>query len=116
MEPPPAREESVLGAVREAMRILVPRLSAQVAADGDPAEAERLARELVEGLAADDHLSPGIDRETLAKDVAAEVVGWGPLGALLEDNGVREIIVARFDRIFVDREGQLLPEIGRAHV
>ena len=58
-------------------------------------------------LTADRTLSPDIDRQRLAKDVLDEVVGLGPLEDLLADPTVSEIMVNRFDEIYVERKGQL---------
>jgi pilus assembly protein CpaF len=49
----------------------------------------------------------GVDTDTLLKDVVAETVGIGPLEELLHDDSVREVSIPRFDRIFVDRGGQM---------
>ncbi|GAB3427952.1 ATPase, T2SS/T4P/T4SS family [Massilia solisilvae] len=52
-------------------------------------------------------IPPELDRELLAKQVLDEAVGLGPLEELLEDNGVTEIMVNQFDKIFVERKGRL---------
>ncbi len=46
-------------------------------------------------------------RPALRKVVLDEVVGLGPLEALIDDDGVTEIMVNRFSEIFVERDGQL---------
>ncbi|HEY6509206.1 MAG TPA: ATPase, T2SS/T4P/T4SS family [Vicinamibacterales bacterium] len=50
---------------------------------------------------------PGVDRQRLAKDVLDEVVGLGPLEDLLADATVTEIMVNRYDEIYVERSGKL---------
>ncbi|MSP60499.1 MAG: FHA domain-containing protein [Myxococcales bacterium] len=102
--------------VSEVMRQLGARLAARLNLDtlereqfSDPAlwaRAEQAAHELVEGLDADGALPP-VDRDALAKDVVGETLGLGPIEELLADDTVREILVPRHDRIFVDRDGQV---------
>jgi pilus assembly protein CpaF len=48
-----------------------------------------------------------IDRENLVRDVLNEAVGLGPLEELLADDSVTEIMVNRFDEIYVERAGRL---------
>jgi len=55
----------------------------------------------------DKELPPEIDRERIIKQVLDEVVGLGPLEDLLADELVTEIMVNRFDEIFIERSGKL---------
>ncbi|MBU2761722.1 ATPase, T2SS/T4P/T4SS family [Acidithiobacillus sulfurivorans] len=48
------------------------------------------------------------DRELLVEAALNEVVGLGPLESLLADDGVTEIMVNRYDEIFVERAGKLV--------
>lgn len=52
-------------------------------------------------------LPDALDREALCKQVLNEAVGLGPLEELLADEGVTEIMVNRFDEIYVERSGRL---------
>lgn len=47
------------------------------------------------------------ERAQLVQQVLDDVLGSGPLEGLLRDPEVSEIMVARFDRIFVERRGRL---------
>ncbi len=49
------------------------------------------------------------EREALITDVFHELFGLGPLEALLADRSVSDILVNRFDQIYVEREGKLEP-------
>jgi pilus assembly protein CpaF len=69
--------------------------------------AESTAGQLVDQLSADGSLPAGVEADALSKDVVQETLGAGPLEELLSDESVREIAVARHDRIFVEREGTL---------
>jgi pilus assembly protein CpaF len=71
------------------------------------ARAESTAGQLVDQLSADGSLPAGVEADAFAKDVVQETLGTGPLEELLSDDSVREIAVARHDRIFVEREGSL---------
>lgn len=51
-------------------------------------------------------LSPE-ERRRLIREIADEVMGLGPLQRLLEDPSVTEIMVNRFDQIYVERQGHL---------
>ena len=50
---------------------------------------------------------PGLDRESLIKQVLDEALGLGPLEDLLADPAVSEIMVNRADQIYVERGGKL---------
>ncbi len=51
---------------------------------------------------------PGsVDKNRLAKEVLDEAVGLGPLEDLLADPTVTEIMVNRFDQIYIERSGKL---------
>jgi pilus assembly protein CpaF len=52
-------------------------------------------------------LPADVDKELLAKDVLNEAVGLGPLEKLLADETVTEIMVNKFDEIFIEQSGKL---------
>jgi pilus assembly protein CpaF len=47
------------------------------------------------------------EREALIIDVLNELFGLGPLEALLADHSISDILVNRFDQIYIEREGRL---------
>jgi pilus assembly protein CpaF len=47
------------------------------------------------------------ERERLAREILDEIFGLGPLEPLLKDPGVSDILVNRFDRVYVERAGKL---------
>ena len=73
------------------------------------AEAERLLTQIV---ADDGDLPPGADRVALCREVLDEAVGLGPLEPLLAAPGVTEIMVNRYDEIYIEREGRLWRHAG----
>src|SRR6516164_372886 len=47
------------------------------------------------------------ERERLSREILDEIFGLGPLEPLLKDPGVSDILVNRFDRVYVERAGKL---------
>jgi pilus assembly protein CpaF len=47
------------------------------------------------------------ERERLAREILDEIFGLGPLEPLLKDNTISDILVNRFDRVYVERAGKL---------
>ena len=64
-----------------------------------------LIKEIIVGLGA--KLPADVDRDRLAKEVLDEAVGLGPLEDLLAEDSVSEIMVNKFDDIYVERGGKL---------
>jgi pilus assembly protein CpaF len=56
---------------------------------------------------ADAEIPRGLDRELLIVQVINEAIALGPLEELLADDGVSEIMVNRYDEIYVERSGRL---------
>lgn len=51
-------------------------------------------------------LTPG-ERIRLIDDIAADVLGYGPLETLLDDPTITEVMVNRHDQIYIERNGRL---------
>src|SRR6202453_4629010 len=49
------------------------------------------------------------ERERLAREILDEIFGLGPLEPLLKDPTVSDILVNRYDRVYVERAGKLEP-------
>jgi pilus assembly protein CpaF len=47
------------------------------------------------------------ERERLSREILDEIFGLGPLEPLLKDPGVSDILVNRFDRVYIERAGKL---------
>ena len=74
----------------------------------DPAELESTVREWVsEVLASEDLPLNAQERDQLAQELNEEATGLGPLGPLLADPSITDILVNRFDRVYVERFGKL---------
>lgn len=64
-----------------------------------------LINEIIHGL--EGKLPADVDRERLAKEVLDEAVGLGPLEDLLADESVTEIMINKYDEIYLERGGRL---------
>jgi pilus assembly protein CpaF len=64
-----------------------------------------LIKEIINGLGG--KLPADVDHERLAKEVLDEAVGLGPLEDLLADETVTEIMVNKYDDIYIERAGRL---------
>ena len=62
---------------------------------------DEIIKEMASKLPAD------VDREVLAADVLNEAVGLGPLERLLADDSITEIMVNKFDDIYIEQAGKL---------
>jgi len=71
------------------------------------AEAERLLMQIV---ATDAELPSQADKAALCREVLDEAVGLGPLEPLLAASDITEIMVNRYDEIYVERAGRLWRE------
>jgi pilus assembly protein CpaF len=47
------------------------------------------------------------ERERLSREILDEIFGLGPLEPLLKDSSISDILVNRFDRVYVERAGKL---------
>ncbi|MFD2452449.1 ATPase, T2SS/T4P/T4SS family [Ideonella paludis] len=70
-------------------------------------EASSLMDGVMESVA--DEIPPQLNPALLRKQVIDEAVGLGPLEELLLDDSISEIMVNRYDSIYVERRGQLHP-------
>jgi pilus assembly protein CpaF len=86
-------------------RLNLDRLTQIGQAEAEP-EIRRLILDLLERSNDTTPLSLA-ERETLVVDVFNELFGLGPLEALLKDSGISDILVNRFDQVYVERNGRL---------
>ncbi len=49
------------------------------------------------------------ERERLAREILDEIFGLGPLEPLLKDPTISDILINRYDRVYVERAGKLEP-------
>jgi pilus assembly protein CpaF len=68
-------------------------------------ETEKVIRTALAELSSE--IPPTLDQDLLCKQVLSEAIGLGPLEELLEDDSISEVMVNRFDEIYVERSGRL---------
>src|SRR5271166_2214247 len=53
------------------------------------------------------------ERERLSREILDEIFGLGPLEPLLKDPTISDILVNRFDKIYIERAGklELMPDL-----
>ncbi len=66
---------------------------------------ESMVKEIIEEMGS--KLPADVDKQKLLEDVLNEAVGLGPLEQLLADETVTEIMVNKFDEIFIEQSGKL---------
>lgn len=66
---------------------------------------ESMIKEIITEMAS--KLPSNVDKDQLASEVLNEAVGLGPLEKLLADDTVTEIMVNKFDEIFIEQSGKL---------
>jgi pilus assembly protein CpaF len=68
---------------------------------------ERVVRGVTEALMVDRTPLTREERRQLVKEIADDILGYGPLEPLLADDSVSEIMVNACDQIYVERSGKL---------
>jgi len=87
---------------------LVSRLDLQNLRTLPPATVREEVRGIVRELCQSEKgLISSTDQEKLMDDVMDETFGLGPLETLLKDPTISDILVNRFDRVYVERKGRL---------
>lgn len=66
---------------------------------------EKLIKEIIDKMAG--KLPSNVDKEQLATDVLNEAVGLGPLEELLAQDDITEIMVNKYDEIYIEKAGRL---------
>jgi pilus assembly protein CpaF len=92
--------------LRAETEALIRELIATEAARSHATEPARLFKPALERRDTPRH-SNVLDREILVRDMLNEAVGLGPLEELLADDTITEIMVNRFDEIYLERAGRL---------
>jgi pilus assembly protein CpaF len=73
-------------------------------------DAEPEIRHIVNGMLEKETVNTPLslyEREALIGDVINELFGLGPLEALLKDPGISDILVNRYNQVYIEREGRL---------
>jgi len=86
-------------------RLNLERLTQMGQKEAEP-EIRRIILEIIERSSDTTPLSL-TERETLVVDVLNELFGLGPLEGLLRDSAISDILVNRFNQVYVERDGRL---------
>jgi pilus assembly protein CpaF len=89
---------------------LLGRLNLDRLAEIDQREAEPELRSLITGILDREAQRTPLsltEREMVVVDVLHELFGLGPLEPLLQDSSISDILVNRFDQVYIEREGRL---------
>ena len=111
--PPPSAQQSERQAYLQQLKVrihqqLVTRLDLQNLRTLPPATVREEVRILVRELCQSEKgLISSADQDRLMDDVMDETFGLGPLEVLLKDATITDILVNRFDRVYVERRGRL---------
>jgi pilus assembly protein CpaF len=68
---------------------------------------ERVLRAVTEQLALDRTPLTREERRQVTREIADDILGYGPLEPLLREDSVTEIMVNNFDQIYIERAGKL---------
>ena len=68
---------------------------------------ERVRLTLTELIAREETPLAGTDKARIIRDVTDDVLGHGPIESLLRDPSVSEVMVNRYDHVFVERFGRI---------
>ncbi|MGQ9583924.1 MAG: CpaF family protein [Anaerolineae bacterium] len=109
------RQPQGIAPARDAYRDLKTRIQERLIADLDPrgnmAETEELRRtieEMYQALLAEENIILSrSERQRLFEQIVAEILGYGPIQPLLNDDTVTEIMVNGPKQVFVERFGKL---------
>jgi pilus assembly protein CpaF len=68
---------------------------------------ERVLRAVTEELALDRTPLTREERRRIVREIADDILGYGPLEPLLRDDSVTEVMVNAFDQVYIERAGKI---------
>jgi|tagenome__1003787_1003787.scaffolds.fasta_scaffold20856944_2 pilus assembly protein CpaF len=87
--------------------------ASMLATDDENMLAQRLQVVVDQAMAAEEVPLSRTDRDALAREIADEVIGYGPLQRFLKDETVTEIMVNNHREIYIERGGRIFPTDAR---
>ncbi len=96
-------------------RAVIETMGTALLSDGvDDAALARRVRALVDAALLEDEMPlSAADREQLAREIADEVTGYGPIERFLNDDSVTEVMINNHEQIYVERGGRIFPTDAR---
>jgi pilus assembly protein CpaF len=102
-----ARKDPFLSIRERVQQQLLRESNRYLKLDDREAVHERIVSMLDEALAAEGIQPARVDYMRILDSIANEVLGFGPIQPLLDDETVNEVMVNGFDQVFVERFGKL---------
>ena len=88
-------------------RAVIDKLGTRMSGAGDADLRDWVQQEVEQEMATDTTPLSREERTRLVREIVDDIVGYGPLDELLEDDSVSEVMVNGCDRIYVERAGKL---------
>ncbi|WP_373886484.1 CpaF family protein [Sinomonas sp. ASV322] len=112
-QPPAPRSiqpDALAGLKQRAAEALFERMGARFGDSGATEDELRSAArdELIQVIDQERVPMSASERSRLLRDIEDDVLGYGPLQRLLDDDDITEIMVNRHDRIYIERKGRLI--------
>ncbi len=85
----------------------IAKLGPQLFAEGNADLSEQVLRVVTEELTLDRTPLTREERRAIVRDITNDILGYGPLEPLLQDDSVTEVMVNGFDHIYVERSGKI---------
>ena len=101
------RRDPYAGLKTRIHRAVVDKLGSRLAGAAADELAESVRGAVETELTADDTPLTSDERTRLVREIVDDIVGYGPIEPLLEDDSVTEVMVNGHDRIYVERAGKL---------
>jgi pilus assembly protein CpaF len=101
--------DALAGLKQRAAAALYERMGSRFSDSGATEEELRAAaRDELTNVIDEEHVPlSATERSRLLRDIEDDVLGYGPLQRLLDDDDVTEIMVNRYDQIYIERKGHL---------
>jgi pilus assembly protein CpaF len=94
---------------RSVIDLLGPRLLRRDGTRHEGADSDNaIAAAIAEALTQVDRPLSHREREQIAREVTADVVGYGPIDQYLHDEDVTEVMVNAWDQVWIERDGKLV--------
>jgi pilus assembly protein CpaF len=87
-------------------RACIPKLGPRLFhADASADVRDEVRKAVTDELAKETTPLSSVDRERLTREIAADILGYGPIEPYLRDDTVTEVMVNGYDRIYIERDG-----------
>jgi len=97
-------DPELLAKVREALLIQVPR---DELADGSEENRRRLRARILSILKGQDASLTRMREAAIAEEIMRDLFEWGPITDLLKDPDITEVMVNRYDEVYIERNGAI---------